>query len=84
MSRIKPVYCSECGGKRLYRSEIQARDGLGRILRIATDKREDNFSMCVFRCVRGNRGWHIGHDPAVRTLIKTMTGREFEDVEGVQ
>jgi hypothetical protein len=72
MSRIPPVYCEPCGHKRLYRSEIQARDGLGRMMRLYAKHRPDDYSLNVFPCSH-KKGWHIGHHNAVRVLIETMT-----------
>lgn len=68
MARIPLVYCKECNGKRLYRTEIQARDGLGRILREKTlTKRDDVFG--IYRCEHHPGFWHLGHDPKALKML---------------
>lgn len=73
MSRIKATYCEPCGGKRIYRTEIQARDGLGRVIRMKGNltKRDDTFG--IYPCPNGTRGFHIGHDSiALKTLTDAL------------
>jgi hypothetical protein len=69
MSRIPLKYCKACGGKRLYRYEEQARDGMARILRDRSRKRKDDFAMHVYRCPH-KIGWHFGHDYETVKRIK--------------
>ena len=70
MSRIPPVYCAVCKGKRLYRTVFQARDGLGRILRESqAQRREDDYTLTVYRCPAAP-GFHIGHNPRTRREIE--------------
>lgn len=63
MARVPIKYCTACKGKRLYRTEVQARDGLGGMLR-TRDVTPRDASMHPYKCPH-QRGWHFGHDHKV-------------------
>ncbi len=70
MSRIPPVYCKECNNKRLYRSEIRARDGLARLIRDYGEGRLYDYSMNVFPCPHHPNNYHFGHSGKTIQIIE--------------
>ena len=71
MSRIPKVYCAECRGKRLYHSERDAREALGRVMvgNWEGTLGADSYALSVYPCPR-RRGFHIGRN---RRTIKAVT-----------
>ena len=76
MSRQKPMYCEQCRGKRLYKSEQQARDGMGRVMQERTIVTSD-LSLNVYECphnqtANGRPLWHFGHNYAVDSALRGL------------
>lgn len=81
MSRIPRISCEPCG-KRLYRSEAEARAALGTVMEghWKGRSRGHDYALMVYRC-KVRVGWHIGRSSRTIRLIEKWRKEHGEAAE---
>lgn len=77
MSRIPKIYCEHCptkraagGKKRLFRSQVEARENMGLMMKHRAFVRKDDYALAAYVCPHNPGKYHVGHRPSTRELFE--------------